>query len=273
MVSQSTTHDLDIRDDIVIKRYTAWSRGEPRREWAALTLLMEHAPGLAPMPIEADLDATPPTIVMSRLPGIPLRGTSATGEQIAALASALAALHHAVPGPVVQAMQPAAWNPAAALAKARTWAAKQPDLGRNPHVLKAFAAGSDWLTSDAPDHLLDNPLPPVLGLSDGNLANYLWDAAATRVHIIDWEDSGCSDRAFELAELLEHISHLDGAFDAEQLLAHLELTQQEDARVHDFRRLLALGWFLMLGPEGPFALRNPAGTLERLAERVLHLLN
>ncbi|GLW12646.1 hypothetical protein Misp01_77740 [Microtetraspora sp. NBRC 13810] len=52
----------------------------------------------------------------------------------------------------------------------------------------------------------------------------------------------------------------------------MELTRQERERVRDFRRLLALGWFLMLGPDRPFATRNPAGTLERQARRVLHLL-
>ncbi|WP_408964024.1 phosphotransferase [Nonomuraea angiospora] len=123
------------------------------------------------------------------------------------------------------------------------------------------------------DRLPINPFPSVLGMADGNLANYLWDAATARVRIIDWEDSGLADRAFELAEVAEHISHVDGDLDSDLLLAHLDLTSAEAARVHDFRRLLALGWLLMLGPDGPAARRNPPGTLDRQAERVLALLD
>ncbi|MEV4893701.1 hypothetical protein AB0K48_30385 [Nonomuraea sp. NPDC055795] len=47
-VGQSATHDVVIGADEVIKRFRSWERGEPQREWTALTLLAEHAPGLAP---------------------------------------------------------------------------------------------------------------------------------------------------------------------------------------------------------------------------------
>jgi hypothetical protein len=43
--------------------------------------------------------------------------------------------------------------------------------------------------------------------------------------------------------------------------------------VRDFRRLIALGWFLHLGHGGPATPHNPAGTLGRQAERILHLLD
>ncbi|TMR11201.1 aminoglycoside phosphotransferase [Nonomuraea turkmeniaca] len=125
----------------------------------------------------------------------------------------------------------------------------------------------------APDRLAaGSPFPPVLGMTDGNRANYLWDAGSGEIRIVDWEDSGTSDRAFELAEVTEHISRVDGHLDDDELLACLDLTAAEAARVHDFRRLIALSWLYMLGPGGPFAARNPPGTLERQAERVLALL-
>ncbi|WP_431910514.1 hypothetical protein [Nonomuraea jabiensis] len=54
---------------------------------------------------------------------------------------------------------------------------------------------------------------------------------------------------------------------------NLDLAPAEAARVHAFRRLLALGWLLMLGPDGPATRRNPPGTLDRQAERVLALLD
>lgn len=256
----------------MVKRYTSWGRGEPRREWAALTLLAEHAPDLAPAPVEAALDAHPPMIVMSRLPGRVLRGEYATGEQIMAMAAALNRLHE-IPARVVDEIEPAPWGPAVAVDKTRAWAEKQPDLGDGPLVQEALRAGAAWLASTSPDKLISNPLPPVLGLADGNRANYLWDDRERRVRLIDWEDSGRSDRAFELGEVCEHISRHDGVLDAEQLLAHLDLTPAEAGRVRDFRCLIALGWFLQLGPDGPATPHNPIGTLERQAERILHLLD
>ncbi|MFG1705989.1 aminoglycoside phosphotransferase family protein [Nonomuraea sp. M3C6] len=269
-VRQSSTHEIDLRDEIVIKRYRSWDRLEPQCEWAALNLLAEHAPGLAPLPITADLDATPPTVVMSRLPGVPLRGRQAGPEVVGALAAALTRLHHSVP--IGESLQVAAWNPAAALAHVRAWAGKKPDLGDDPRVARAVADGTAWLAGQALDRLVADPLPPVLGQADGNLANYLWDAGTGQVHILDWEDSGRADRAFELAEVGEHISHVDGHLDSDLLLAQLDLTPVEAARVREFRRLIALGWLLMLGPNGPTAHRNPPGALERQAERVLKLL-
>ncbi|TMR08717.1 aminoglycoside phosphotransferase family protein [Nonomuraea turkmeniaca] len=266
------THSLDIGDVVVVKRYTSWGRGEPRREWEALTLLAEHAPDLAPTPVEAALDAHPPMIVMSRLPGCVLRGQHATGEQVQAMAAALHRLHQ-IPFDVVADVEPAPWGPAAAVTKARAWARKQPDLGDDPLVREAFRAGTAWLASTAPDQLVTNPLPPVLGLADGNRANYLWDDHERCVRLIDWEDSGRSDRAFELGEVCEHISHIDGSLDADWLVPHIDLAPGEAERVLGFRRLIALGWFLQLGPGGPATPHNPAGTLERQAKRILQLFS
>ncbi|MGW3352643.1 aminoglycoside phosphotransferase family protein [Nonomuraea rubra] len=271
MTAGRCTHSLDIRDDVVVKRYASWGRGEPRREWVALTLLAQHAPDLAPAPVESLLEARPPMIVMSRLPGHDLRGEHATDEQITAMATALNQLHQ-IPARVVENVEPAPWGPAGAVCKTRAWADKQPDLGDDPLVREAFRAGAAWLDSIAPDKLTVNPLPPVLGLADGNRANYLWSSHERRVRLIDWEDSGRSDRAFELGEVCEHISRLDGTLDAAQLLEHLEMGAGEAERVHDFRRLIALGWFLQLGPSGPAKPHNPVGAVKRQAERILELL-
>ncbi|MFC5835588.1 phosphotransferase family protein [Nonomuraea insulae] len=268
--SQSFTHEVELREETVVKRYRSWDRQEPRCEWAALKLLAEHAPGLAPAPVTADLDGAPPTVVMSRLPGVPVRGLDAGPEVVAAMAAALTRLHRRVP--VGGGLAEAAWNPASALAHVRAWAGKRPDLGDDPDVRRAFTEGTSWLARQTLDRLRAHAAPPVLGLADGNLANYLWDSAAARVRLVDWEDSGRADRAFELAEVSEHISHIDGRLDRDLLLRHLELGPDEAARVREFRRLLALGWLLVLGPGGPASSRNPPGALAWQAERVLALL-
>ncbi|WP_132514814.1 phosphotransferase [Nonomuraea diastatica] len=189
MPDRFSTHNLELGDDVVVKRYRSWDRGEHHREWTALTLLAEHTPGLAPAPVDTALHAHPPTITMSRLPGHVLRGEHATDEQIRAMATALNRLHQDIPTRVVEALEPAPWGPATAVNNARTWADKHPDLGDDPLVHQAFRAGAAWLASDVPDKLIANPFPPVMGLADGNHANYLWDDRERRVWLIDWEDS------------------------------------------------------------------------------------
>ncbi|MEV0619147.1 aminoglycoside phosphotransferase family protein [Nonomuraea sp. NPDC050404] len=270
---QTSTHEIDIQGEVVTKRYRSWDRREPHREWAALTLLAEHAPGLSPAPISADLDGTPPTVTMSRLPGTPLRGLHANPHVVEAMAATLTHLHRDVPAG--EELAYAAWNPDAALALVQSRAAAKPDLGDDPEVRRAFAEGVSWLAAAGrtSDRLRAGATPPVLGLADGNLANYLWDPETARVRLLDWEDSGRADRAFELAEVAEHISHVDGDLDSDLLVDLLVPEPAEKARVREFRRLLALGWLLILGPGGPSATRNPPGTLERQAGRVLALLD
>jgi hypothetical protein len=82
------THDLTFAGPVLTKRYTSWDRGEHRREWTVLQLVHDHAPDLAPVPLRADLDADPPTVTMSRLPGVPLGATPAPA-QLEALATAI----------------------------------------------------------------------------------------------------------------------------------------------------------------------------------------
>ena len=77
---------------MVVKRFRSWDRREPAREWTALVLLAEFAPGLAPAPVRADLAAYPPVIEMSPLPGVPLGGSPLSAAQADALVLALGRL-------------------------------------------------------------------------------------------------------------------------------------------------------------------------------------
>jgi thiamine kinase-like enzyme len=111
----------------------------------------------------------------------------------------------------------------------------------------------------------------VFGQGDPNLANFLWDG--DRVRIVDFEDSGLSDRAFELADAVEHLSTwIDSGLDGDKFLRAFDLSRAERSRLADCRRLAALFWLLRLQPGGNASLRNPPGTLRRQAERLLALL-
>src|SRR5215472_5199330 len=99
VISKGTTHEvrIDQGSGIVVKRFRSWSRSEPVREWTALTLLAEFAPGLAPAPVSADLSCDSPTLTMSWLPGAELGTAQITPAQARALAGALERLWQSVP--------------------------------------------------------------------------------------------------------------------------------------------------------------------------------
>ncbi|MFF4649032.1 hypothetical protein [Streptomyces sp. NPDC001380] len=87
---------------------------------------------------------------------------------------------------------------------------------------------------------------------------------------MDFEISGRSDRAFELAEIAEHVSTwVDGSLDVPAFLGRFALALAEAHRLEGLRRLFALIRLLMLLPDAPGHARNPAGTLERQARRLL----
>jgi hypothetical protein len=272
---------------VVVKRFVQAHRGEADREWRALTLLADHAPGLAPEPILADLAANPPVIEMSLLPGEPLGGQPLTAEQESALVRALGQLWQSVPVSRVVPLPGEAGNDAQLVSVVRQLAVQAQDPGNDPVVRAARSAGLNWLAwavSEngrlAGQNSYAGPggsrpgwpgLSAVFGQGDANLANFLWDGE--RVRLVDFEDSGPSDRAFELAVLVEHVSAWsDSGLDAGVFVRAFELSAAERARLADCRRLAALFWLLNLRPGGNASSRNPPGTLRRQAERLLALL-
>ncbi|MFI6596488.1 phosphotransferase family protein [Nonomuraea sp. NPDC050536] len=250
MPDLQSTHAIEIHGDVVTKRYADADAGAAAREWRALNLLAEHAPGLAPVPLGFDGEA----ITMSRLDGVPVRGMATRPAE--ELAKALSALHAVVP-PADLPVRP--WHAEQLKAQVLEWCtAWHP---RDPLADLAVAEGARWLESWRPRE----PAPPAFGAGDGNLANFLWDGE--RVRILDFEDSGRSDRVFELAEVSEHVaSWVDGEVN---ILPYCELSETEERRLRECRRLQALTWLFLLSGEGP---RNPPGTFARQVRRVLERL-
>jgi Ser/Thr protein kinase RdoA (MazF antagonist) len=271
----SSTHHVELGETRVVKRFRSWSRGEHLREWRALRLLAEHAPGLAPTPLRADLDDTPPVVTMSRLAGEPVGGGPASVDEIAAMARAIEALHRAVPHQVLVALPLRTWHAAEAADEVRRWSAlpleRAAARGLDPVLLAAHGAGVRWLAFPDLDAAVRAEAVPVFGHADGNVGNHLWDGSTMR--LVDFEDSGRSDRALELADLVEHLSNWQWDHgDQPALLSQVDLSRAEATRVGTFRRLLAMYWLLMLMPDGPAVRRNPAGTDLRQARRLLAML-
>jgi hypothetical protein len=265
------THELEFDGAHVVKRYRSWDRGEPRREWRALGLLARYAPGLAPEPVRADLEGEPPSVVMSRLPGEPLGAGPVTPDQLDAIAEAVERLHTAVPARVLDSVGPVSLPPPAALARVRAMAALR-GVPRDPHMSRALESARAWLDSGwVEQDARGSERAVVFGQSDGNLANFLADGG--RVALVDYEDSGRSDRAFEPAAFVEHLSvRACGGIRAEPFLSRFGLTAAERERVRGLRRLFGCFRLVMLLPGGPSRRRNPPGTAERQATRLLDLL-
>lgn len=260
------THDIEVKKHEVIKRFRSWARDEHRREWDALVMLDAYAPGLAPAPLGCDLDARPPHVRMSRIAGRPLAGQLVTATYLDAMAGAMARLHAAVPAEVLDAVRPQPWLATGAISRLKSHAAVRRPDDADRVTCSAFDAAVHWLDRAAePD---PSALTPVFGQGDGNLGNYLWDGQ--QVRLVDFEDSGRSDRSFELAAVAEHLSvwH-DAEVDSIALLDRFELTPGQAARVLFFRRGFGFFWLVkLLGADG-----DRSDTLQAQAFRLLALLD
>jgi aminoglycoside phosphotransferase (APT) family kinase protein len=272
-VRRVVTHQVSVDHEgqVVVKRYVDSHRGEPAREWRALRLLAEHAPRLAPEPISADLDASPPAIVMSLLPGEPLGGRPLTAPQEGALAVAVGQLWQAVPVELVAPVPGEVDTRTELVQVVGDWL-DSADPGPDAPVRDALASAAAWLTgttlltATAGRGRAEGSIPGVLGQGDANLANFLWDGELVR--IVDFEDSGVSDRAFELAVLVEHVSAWrDAGLDGDRFIAGFDLSATEQSHLADWRRLLALYWLLRLRR------RADAGAAAGQAQRLLSLLS
>jgi Ser/Thr protein kinase RdoA (MazF antagonist) len=137
-------------------------------------------------------------------------------------------------------------------------------------VAEALARARQWL-GVAP-RSVDDHRDRVIALGDGNLDNVMWDGE--RCHLIDFEEYGVSDLAYELADVVEHAStRLRGLLDVDRFLAAFELGPVQRDRVREDRRLMACFWLLMLLPGNRGFARNAAGSTEDQARHLLTMLD
>lgn len=262
------THDVVVSGGTVRKTYVSWAQREPEREWAALVHLHREVPGLAPAPLARETERGRPVVVMSRVPGEPLTGRL-SARQTAGLVDALAALF-ALPVPDgldARANDPITFAPrfGAWLVDDYAWQeCQEPALVRD-----AVGRALGWLVDRPPEQ--DWLLDPVVALGDGNLDNVLWDGE--RCRLIDWEEYGVSDLAYEVADVVEHASsRLAGALDVDGLLDGLGLSAPQRRRLRHHRTFFACFWLAMLLPGNGGWRRNPPGSTEAQARHLLALL-
>lgn len=266
----TSTHRLTIGAAEVRKQFVDGHEAQAEREWACLTVLAQHAPGLAPRPIRREDGATP-AIVMERLPGGSLPPRPLTVEQTHALGAALRRLYD-VPLDVVRGagIGPRRYGAAEHARVLVAWLADDHDLARcrDPRlVAEAIAAALDFVA----DPQVPEPRTTVLGIADLNPPNVLWDGRGVR--LVDFEDGGLSDPAYELADHVEHLgSRLPGVYDSRMLADAVGLDAEARHRMEAYRPLWAAFWLAMLLPGNGAWRRNPPGTTEAQAEHFMALV-
>jgi hypothetical protein len=273
-----STHGITVEEGIAVKRFRSHLDGgerrlygdEPRREWQALKLLARYAPGLAPEPVRADLDADPPLIAMSEVPGEPLGTRPVTGAQVDAIAVALSRLHHAIPPSVLATVERAPGSLQLLSGRIRDMAHACNVGLHDPVPRQACRAALAWLDDGWPERPVSVLGQPVFAQDDPNLANHLWDGRSVR--LVDFEASGRGDRATELADFVEHITvWAHAGINAEAFLDRFDLDPGERQQITQLRKLFAAFWVMRLLPGGSAYRRNPPGTFERQATRLLDL--
>jgi aminoglycoside phosphotransferase len=175
--------------------------------------------------------------------------------------------------PVEPVIDERAWGPSTMRAGIREWISGEYDVSlcRQPELVRnAIAVARAWLAYDRAD--LDRIVDPVVARGDGNLDNALWDGDTCR--LVDFEEFGVSDIAYEIADVLEHASsRLDRHLDADALIATVGLKADQLDRLASYRVLMASFWLVMLLPGNGGFERNPAGSTGDQATHLLSLLD
>jgi Ser/Thr protein kinase RdoA (MazF antagonist) len=267
---QTSTHGVTIGEREVRKEFVADHEAQAEREWACLRVLAEHAPGLAPRPIRREDGATP-VIVMERVPGSHLEPRPLDSRQNLAVGAALRRLFDVPVGAVRDAgIGRRRYGAHEHVQVMVDWLAEEVDLGEcRDAVLVAEAVEAARTYVAAPT--LPEPRETALGIADLNPANVMWDGRVAR--LVDFEDGGLSDPAYELADHVEHLgSRLPGVYDAAALADAVGLDVDGRERMAAYRPLFGAFWLAMLLPGNTAWRRNPAGTTEAHAAHFMALV-
>lgn len=207
---------------------------------------------------------------MERLPGTPLGETPLTPPQTASLGRAPRELH-SVPLDAIRkvGITERLYGPTTLPDSLREWFTDSYDLSqcRDPDLVRAAVNDAlEWLDA------LPIPSLVVLGISDLNPATLIWDGATCR--LVDFEDGGLTDPAYELADHVEHLAgRLGGISTPDALVDAVGLSGAERERMRAYRPLWAAFWLVILLPGNGGFRRNPAGTTEVQANHLMALLS
>ncbi|HEY0605529.1 MAG TPA: aminoglycoside phosphotransferase family protein [Herpetosiphonaceae bacterium] len=229
---------------VCIKLYKIDERRRAEREWQALCLLTQHGLSIAPQPLHFSPDPELPAVVMEFVPGVSLREHLPGPRELAALADTLKQLYALTPE-VIAYPHAVTGTPAVFMQRVESWLDQLTARADEPLVGQIREVAAQW-HREADREILERPAPVVFSRGDPNLAHCLWDGR--RVRCVDLEYSGWSDRAFDLADLVEaqpsrHIGDRTWQRFLDSFELHEPAAQQ---RLNAARRLCAIFWIMLL---------------------------
>lgn len=230
--------------DTVIKFYTKTDRRRSEREWAALTLLQPHHLGTVPVPLWFDPTAVEPAVGMTVLHGTPLLEATDQLAALRSLASTTGQLQ-AVPLSGLMAELPRIDSGEHYLVRlTQAWPALLAEQADDPLTPAMQGLLSAWHRNGDAD-LVTETSEPVVSRGDANLLN--WLLTDQGAGCVDFEYAGYSNRAFDAADHIEHISARDVPDSVwVEVLADLGVTAANRKRFAANQRTCALRWLAVL---------------------------
>ena len=231
-------------ESLCLKIYRVDRRQRAGTEWHALIWLWRHGYYFAPQPLHHYADAGQPAVVMEFIEGRWLGKRRLSRVQLDSLVEAHQGLYRVTPDSSDTQFRPSKGNSRVMVPRVAggEWGA---DPRRGDALAKeAYALWQTWRKGDDPALLLE-PAPQVLSRGDPNLANCCW--GRQRLRVVDFEYCGWSDRAVDLADLVEHVqSRGTPDEDWEWFVEQFQMSCKERWRFQAARRLFALYWLMKL---------------------------
>jgi aminoglycoside phosphotransferase (APT) family kinase protein len=180
-------------DDWAVKFMIRDDRDRARREFDALSLMERGAPGLAPRPLYLDLDSYSQSVVVQTwLSGTPLWAAPADSATWLQILQAYRRVHLTPPpdGPIRYPL-----TPADILASLPKFAGELPEAAQSERLARLLSRLESLKVPKMPD-------VRCWGHGDTNIRNLI--LTADGVKLVDWEYSGVTDPAHEIAMLMSH---------------------------------------------------------------------
>lgn len=230
-----------------IKLYRLDDKRRQEREWHALSLLASHHVRHVPRPLWLHDSTDSPAMAMTFVTGTPIPDAAHKEAALSRLIETWQQIHATpVEGSLTGLVR---IDSAAHYCNRITgiWARQLAGNPDDPLTSELQYLMDDWRQS-GDGEVLAEPQPPAFSRGDANLLNWLHDPASHSTSCVDFEFSGTSDPAFDIADLVEHISAR--IFSDEIWAAVVAALGAADAafvrRFHAAQRTCALRWLAVL---------------------------
>ena len=237
LLYRATSEDVDVAVKVTLRD----ERNRAEREFLALTALQQLELRLAPAPVWLEQERYDyPVVVQEWLTGEVMRAPPATDAAWKKLLNLYAAVHMLTPETLDLPIRTgvfAATSPAEAKQLALRQAHLIPEYAR-PDGLREVLGALE--ATPAPDTKNERVFCHV----DANVSNFI--SCSDEFYAVDWEGSGWSDPAFELANLLTHPAYLNVPWSRRKWVVHtyeeLRRTRGVAERVTTYYPHLVVFW-------------------------------